>query len=209
MNARIGFVVDDRLPSLRLRTLRELGPLSLVRGANSGTGMGVMRFGWIADEVNRHPDLGLRYELYRPGRRYDVLVFVKSFGPESLRLAERQRKEGLATVFDINVNYFRSQGTFYYEGMQPTQEQVDNAKQMASGCDGVIAASSALHELVRPLNPRTEWIPDNVNMSLVPDHAPWRPTGSLLPLLSCGQSLKLFELLAIEDVLRADRKSVV
>ena len=208
MKARVGFIVDNQVPALRFDALRQLGPLSLLRGANSTTGMGVMRFGWVAEKVNCRPEWGLEYELYRPGRRYDLLVFLKSFGPQSLRLAQRQRARDGAAVFEVNVNYFDAQGTFYYDGMQPTATQIENATRMGNTCDGVIAASSALRDICRPLNPRVEWIPDNVNMELVPEHTPWRPAGDVLPLLWCGQSLKLFELLAIEDALRAFRKRI-
>lgn len=159
-----------------------------------------MRFGWMADEVRRRPELGLRYELYRPGRAYDALVFVKSMGPRSRRLAETC---GCPYLFEINVNYFQSAGTFHYEGMAPTPEQMRRAEWMARHATGVIAASPPLLELAAARNSRAVWIPDNVNLDLVPPPRAWDSAARPLRLVWSGQPVKLFELLAMEPALRA------
>ncbi|MBA4388124.1 MAG: hypothetical protein C0404_09095 [Verrucomicrobia bacterium] len=170
--------------------------------------MGVMRFGWIADAINNQPDYRLHYELYRPFRSYDMLVFVKSMTPECLRLAETFRRSGGRVLFDINVNYFDVSGNFYYNGMKPTDAQVQDASAMAGGSDGVIAASTSIEESCRKFNPRTVCIPDNVNQVIVPARRARTSTGSPLRLLWSGQAMKLFDLLAIEEILRHFRRHI-
>lgn len=198
----VGFIVDGNLPSFGLRDLRRLGPLSPFHGSRGSTAMGEMRFGWIADAVNCRPEYGLCYDLYRPFRRYDMLVFVKSMTPDCLQLAREYHRSGRCVLFEINVNYFNIEGAFYYEGMKPTLEQRANAIAMAEECDGIIAASLFIEDACRSCNHRTTWIPDNVNLEMVPAKRSYHLPGKRLRLLWSGQALKLFDLLAVEDVLR-------
>lgn len=190
---RIGFIVGNQLRQIRL-----LHPDRIPEGD-----FGLMRFGWIAAAVNRRPEWGLRYELYRPWRRYDALVFVKAMGPRDRALRDRARRAGSKTVFDANVNYYDRAGTFYYDGMAPTEQQRWEAEDMTRGCDAVIADSRFLAERCAALNPAVRWIPDNVDMALVPPRNPAADAAGALELVWSGQAVKLFELLAIEDVLRS------
>jgi glycosyltransferase involved in cell wall biosynthesis len=190
---RVGFIIGRQL-----RQIRILHPDRI-----TGGDFDQMRFGWIAEAVNRRSDFGLRYELYRPWRRYDALVFVKAMGPQERRLRDRLRGQGARVIFDANVNYYERQGSFYYEGMAPDEEQTRDAVEMTRACDAVIADSRHIAERCEPLNRRVRWIPDNVKTELVPSAIvpASRPAGRL-ELLWCGQAVKLFELLAIEETLR-------
>lgn len=189
---RVGFIVGNQLRQIRL-----LHADRIPEGD-----FGLMRFGWIAAAVNRRPECGLRYELYRPWRRYDALVFVKAMGPRDRALRGRARRAGIKTVFDANVNYYDRDGTFYYDGMAPTEQQRQEAEDMTRGCDAVIADSRFLAERCAALNPAVRWIPDNVDLALVPPRGPAAADPGRLELVWSGQAVKLFELLAIEDVLR-------
>ena len=189
---RIGFIIGNQLRQIRL-----LHADRIPEGD-----FGLMRFGWIAAAVNRRPEFGLRYELYRPWRRYDALVFVKAMGPRDRALRDRARRAGLQTVFDANVNYYDRDGTFYYDGMAPTEQQRREAEDMTRGCDAVIADSRFLAERCAALNPVVRWIPDNINLELVPPRGPAAAGSGPLELVWSGQAVKLFELLAIEEELR-------
>lgn len=193
---RVGFIADNRFPSLRF------GPSSWLRGVPSSTGAGLMRAGWMI-----HANRGW-YEWYRPGRRYDALVFVKSFSDDCISLARRAHARGVKIFFDINVNYFETDGTFYYEGMAPTAKQRENAEAMLALSDGVIVASEELRDLCAARGSRTVWIPDHVDLNLVPASRTTGQPAARLPLLWSGQAVKLFELLAIEEVLREYRSRV-
>lgn len=195
---RVGFVIGNQLREIRLLSADKPG----------GGGLGIMRFQWIADWVNARPQCGLRYELYRPWRRYDALVFLKAMGGRNLELQRRFLARGRPTLFDANVNYYEVSGRFYYDGMQPTAEQTRDAVAMTSAVSAVIADSRFLAERAAAIASKVRWIPDNVNLDLAPPPVEWAPGAGRLPLLWSGQSLKLFELLSVADVLRAFRDRI-
>jgi glycosyltransferase involved in cell wall biosynthesis len=189
--ARVGWVIVDQLarsPFCRTATL-------------TGGGVGLARYAWLAAHVNAHPALGVRHEVFRPWRRYEALVFLKAMGPESLALLRRRRALGTLALFDANVNYYEREGREHYRGMLPTEAQRDQAIAMTREADAVIADSEVLRERCRAYNAAVTWIPDSVDLDRVPAPAPWQPRAGRLPLLWSGEAVKLFELLAIEEVL--------
>jgi glycosyltransferase involved in cell wall biosynthesis len=170
-----------------------------------------MRFGWIAQALNSDPERQARYSLFRPWQRYDAVIFLKSMNTASQQLAASLRQRGTRVLFDVNVDYFTpAEGTFYYDGMAPTACQTADARRMAGLSDALIADSSHLAQICAQHHRRVRWIPDNVDLRLVPPHRSWGP-GAKLNLLWSGEAVKLFELLRIEDVLRkfADRIRLV
>ncbi|HMP77514.1 MAG TPA: hypothetical protein PKE12_14550 [Kiritimatiellia bacterium] len=189
---RVGFVIGNQLREIRILSADRPG----------GGSLGLMRFQWIADWVNAQPGLGLRYELFRPWRRYDALVFLKAMGGANQRLNDWFRKAGRPTVFDANVNYYHPEGTFYYDTMRPSEEQTREAIAMTRAASAVIADSEYVGEQARAYHADVRWIPDNVNFVFVPPLVPRPLPRGPLPLWWSGQSLKLFDLLSISDVLR-------
>ncbi|HSH42824.1 MAG TPA: hypothetical protein VK973_11940, partial [Arenicellales bacterium] len=195
---RIGWIIGDQLDrGCRFR-----------RPDFSGGGSGLVRYEWVKDFVNRHQELGLEYSLYRPWKRFDALIFQKSMGERSLEVLRRFRAGGRPAVFDANVNYYERWGESYYDGMRPTQTQEEHARTMTREADAVIGDSPYIAEICQRLNSRVAWVPDNVNMRLVPPYERSNLSGRELPLLWSGQALKLFELLAIEKILRAYKGSI-
>lgn len=200
---RVGFVVDGLVPSVANSFARKtIRPL--FTGWPSGSSGFETRFRWLSDHVNRG-ETGLRYELYRPWRRYQAVVFLKSMNPESRILAESLLKKGCRCVFDLNIDYLTpAAGTFYYDGMAPTSTQRDEALAMVNASDAVIADSRWLEEVAYRHASRVCWIPDSVPDEFIQNTSSWRPSHSKpLPLLWCGEAVKLFELLKIEPVLRS------
>jgi hypothetical protein len=160
-----------------------------------------MRYGWIAEALRAELAAPARYSLFRPWKRYDAVIFLKSMNAESQRLAESLRARGTRIFFDVNVDYFTpAEGTFYYRGMAPTAEQTANAQRMSALSDALIADSSHLARICGLHHPRVQWISDDVDMRLA-GYSPWKREGKL-NLLWSGESVKLFELLRIEAVLR-------
>jgi hypothetical protein len=188
---RVGWVIADQLE--RSWAVR--------RGYLTGGGVGLARYAWLAARVNRTPALGIRHEIYRPWRRPDLVLFLKSMGPRSLALLAASRRGGRPTVFDANVNYYERAGREHYAGMLPTPAQQADALAITRAADAVIADSELLLDRVRPHNSRAAWIPDNVETALVPASPPDAAAPRPLRLLWSGEAVKLFELLAIEDVL--------
>jgi glycosyltransferase involved in cell wall biosynthesis len=123
-----------------------------------------MRIANVARWLNGNTRLA--NELYRPDRRYDVVVFVKAMDERSQAEAERARARGAQIVFDANVNYYEVWGDYDLPGTRPTPEQQRDAEAMTRTADAVVADSSYLLGIVRRYNERAEWIPDNVDTSL-------------------------------------------
>ena len=196
---KIGFIIGNQLDEIRI--------LKPIRMPSEATGF--MRFGWVSDLVNNSPKYGLKYELYRPWHRYDMIVFIKSMGTKSIEVLHRNKQKGKKVIFDANVNYYELWGKFYYEGMSPTEQQRQDAIEITSMADAVIADSTFLEKTCLKYNSLVFWVPDNVNMELVPPPAKTSITSNgRLVLLWSGQAIKLFELLAIEDVLKKFRNRI-
>lgn len=199
----IGFIVDGALPSLSSCLQLKCSPRVLLSGWPQSSSVAIMRFRWIADHVNKDYAHDFFYELYRPWRKYSAVIFLKSMGKDCLSLIRVLKKDGIATIFDLNVDYLSpAAGTFYYATMAPTEGQRQAASSMVDACDAVIADSSYLMKIASPHNPNTKWISDSVRSDLIVQHSNWRPQANeRLPLLWSGESVKLFDLLRIRDVL--------
>jgi glycosyltransferase involved in cell wall biosynthesis len=181
-------------PSLRIGWLTS-AVLTAERATFRGLETSVaMRIANVARWLSRNTRLA--NELYRPDRRYDVVVFVKAMDERSQAEAERARARGARIVFDANVNYYEVWGDYDLPGTRPTPEQQRDAEAMTRAADAVVADSSYLLGIVRRYNERAEWIPDNVDTSV------FRPRraheGRRLRLVWSGRSHKAkpLELLA-------------
>jgi glycosyltransferase involved in cell wall biosynthesis len=158
-----------------------------------------MRSANIARWIDRH-DRRFRNELYRPERRYDVVVFVKTMDEATQREAERIGAYRGRVVFDANVNYYEVWGEYDVAGTEPTQEQQSQAIAMTQLADWVVADSSYLLEIVRKHTERASWIPDNVDTGLFRPPTR-RRQGPRLRLVWSGMAHKARHLLAVRDVL--------
>jgi glycosyltransferase involved in cell wall biosynthesis len=190
---RVGWVIADQLdhkPWVRESTF-------------TGGGIGMARYFWLSEHVNQNTE-GWHYEIYRPWKRYDAVVFLKSMNDKAYALMEKLQRQGVPCIFDVNVNYFYQEGKEYYPSMFPSEVQQEQVKRMTQNADAVIADSSFVYKQCKKYNEHTRWIPDIVNTSNAGFQV-WKPDGMKLRLLWSGQSVKLFELLAIEDVLLAWR----
>jgi glycosyltransferase involved in cell wall biosynthesis len=171
-----------------------------------------MRIANVGRWLNRNRPI--RSEMYRPDRRYDVVVFVKAMSESARAERERVSAAGVKTVFDANVNYYEIWGDYDLPNTKPTEEQGAAALEMTEVCDAVVADSTYILEIVRKLNERAEWIPDNVDLRLfrrLRRHQPepvvrlvWsgrstkaRPLELLADL--GGEALRGFELLVVSD----------
>ena len=188
---RVGWITASLLDSDRA-TFRGLPAPVAMRVAN------VAR--WI--DAN---DGGFRNELYRRDRRYDAVVFVKAMSAAHLEEAERAQAAGARVVFDANVNYYEVWGEYDVPGTKPTEEQQRQAQAMTRLADWVVADSSYLLGVVRNLNERASWIPDNVDTALFrpPRRGSPRAGERPLQLVWSGMARKAKPLLLVREAFAA------
>ena len=205
---RVGFIVNSRVPELRSLSTGML-PHQLVTGwDDAGSPMSFMRFRWVADEVNRSEKL--RYELYRPWRRYDAVIFLKSMGVRCEEKLARLKDDGVKTVFEANVDYYTEAPTNNLPGeLAPTPAQRRTAIAMTEGADAVIASSTELAKVCARHSCGAKAVPDNIPSSLVPVSYPRACVdGGVLRLWWSGMAAKLYDFLAVSDVLIANAKRI-
>lgn len=201
---RVGFVINSRLP--RLAAMRGgMLPHHLLTGwDDAGSPMSFMRFRWVAEEVNRTGRL--RYELYKPWRRYDAVVFLKSMGAACEAKMRGLQADGVRVVFEANVDYYTRAPVSNLPGdLAPTEKQRETALAMTSGADGVIASSRRLGEICKDFQERVKAVPDNIPPRLVPGGNP-RSVTAPLNLWWSGMAAKMYDFLLIERVLLARSK---
>jgi glycosyltransferase involved in cell wall biosynthesis len=158
-----------------------------------------MRIANVARWLDAHAS-DVHNEMYRTGRRYDVVVFAKAMDASAQREAERARARGAKVIFDANVNYYEVWGEYDLPRTRPTGEQQRDALAMTRLADWVVADSSYLLEVVRKVNERASWIPDNVDTRLF---RPRRRASAArqIRLVWCGVASKARPLLAIREAL--------
>ena len=192
---RIGWVITDQLDTMPFWP----------RIDTKAGGVSLARLHWTAPRINQESKSGFYWEVYNPWRSYDGLVFLKAMGAKAEQLARRYREKGKPVLFDANVNYYRIEGREHYQGMMPSIAQQRAAVAMTEGASAVIADSEYIAAECSVYNRHVSWIPDNVEMEQVPPLA-IRARHHRLRVVWCGEAIKLFELLLIEQVLRSFSK---
>jgi glycosyltransferase involved in cell wall biosynthesis len=158
-----------------------------------------MRIANVARWLNRNTRLA--NELYRPERRYDVVVFVKAMDERVQREAEQVGARGSRVVFDANVNYYEIWGDYDLPRTKPTEEQRRQAEVMTRSADAIVADSTYILGIVRRYNDRARWVPDNVDLRVFRPRPPHE--GSRLRLVWSGRSQKARPLSLLREPLAA------
>lgn len=201
---RIGFIINSRLPEWRA-VKRGMKPHHLMTGwPDRSSPMHFMRYGWVAEAVNRDSVSGLRYELFKPWRDYDAVVFLKSMEERCADHAERLKERGVKVIFEANVDYYTEGGQGLADHLRPTPAQRAKAIRMTSLADGVIASSRHLAGICSIWNPRTSWVPDHVPARMIPySNGSIPQNDSVLHVWWSGMPDKVSDLLAAGEALRS------
>jgi glycosyltransferase involved in cell wall biosynthesis len=199
---QVGFIINSRIPATGRLFHGGLLPHHLLTGwDDAASAMSVMRFRWVAEELRRRRLAD--YELYKPWRKYDAVVFMKSMGPHCVTLARQLQRDGTKVVFEANVDYYtESHGEALPDAIAPSTQQRENAIAITRQADLVIASSRHLAEICEAYAADVHWVPDNVNENLVPSfRKPPVAYDGRLHLWWSGMAGKLFEFLAVEEAL--------
>lgn len=206
---RIGFVINGRLPEWKAMK-RGMKPHHLLLGwPDYSSPMHFMRHGWVADAVNRDPEIGLRYELFKPWRRYDAVVFLKSMEAGCAEHAERLKERGVKVIFEANVDYYTEGGADGLAAhLKPTPSQREMAIMMTTLADSVIASSRNLAGICSKWNQRVSWVPDHIPERMIPVSGCHPNNGFVLPVWWSGMADKISDLLATGEALRSIGKGI-
>lgn len=202
---RVGFIINSRVPS-REAMRAGMPPWGLWMGwDDKASPMSFMRFHWVARELRRRGVA--EYRLFRPGLGVDAVVFLKSMGAPCMELAETLRAQGIAIIFEANVDYYtRCTSTdVAMRDLAPTPRQREDAVAITTLADGVIASSRHLAGVCVEFNPQAQWIPDHVDLALRPKRGWPGPTirDGVLHVWWSGMASKAFELLVAEHRIRS------
>jgi hypothetical protein len=207
---RVGFIINSRFPESKA-VRRGMKPYHLLTGwPDRHSPMHFMRYGWVAESVNSDPSSGMRYELFKPWRHYDAVVFLKSMEAGCADFAETLKHRGTRVIFEANVDYYTEGGEGTLPGhLRPTSAQREKAMRMTSLADGVIASSSHLAAICAAWNRNVFWVPDQIPARMIPKPQAAVPhDDSQLHVWWSGMSDKASDLLAAGDALRTMGKKI-
>lgn len=143
-------------------------------------------------------------ELYKPWKKYDIVIFQKKFDDKALRLAEKLKSKGTKIILDINVNYYDKSAL--EETNAYMNEQIINFTRIS---DGIISSSEYLENYIKKLFPEKKitYIPENITDNFFSIYKEITRDNENLKLLYVGYAIKAKEILIIKDVLQKLRKN--
>ncbi len=128
-------------------------------------------------------------------KKYDILVFQKTFTEKHRRLAEKLKLQGKKIVLDLNVNYFYKKG----ETQQVNKFQINNLQSFLPLADKVLVSSQFLKEIAQQYHSDVHYIPEHI--STIGPHSP-KKISNPVRLVYCGYAIKADCVLLIADILR-------
>jgi hypothetical protein len=86
-------------------------------------------------------------EIRNPVRKYDAVIFQKTFGNRALELAKKMRSLGTKVLLDINVNYYDATSKYV------SDQQFQSIRSFTAYADAIITTNEFLGDYVRKLFP--------------------------------------------------------
>lgn len=170
---KIGWVIEAKWPYLNLMASSRIRCFDIIEFLNSQN---------------------IKTGLYKPFKRYDIVVFQKSFSEKYYELAKKLSARGSRIILDMNVNYFKKTG----ETTQVTEKQIEDLHRFLDITDTVLVSSPYLKGVAEKFHPDVRYIPEHV--STIGSYSP-KTLSTPAKLLYCGYAVKANDVLLIEDVL--------
>ncbi len=137
---------------------------------------------------------GIKTGLYKSFRKFDIVVFQKSFSRRHYEMARRLSALGTRIILDINVNYFEKKG----ETAQVKEYQVEDIHRFLDVTDKVLVSSPYLKETAEKYHSDVQYIPEHIGT--IGDHLP-KTLSTPIKLIYCGYAVKADSVLFIKDVI--------
>ncbi len=169
----VGWVVDARWPYINVMASTRIRCLDVIKYLRSQ---------------------GIKSEIYKPFRRYDFVIFQKSFSGKQYEIARELSGKVKRIILDVNVNYFLKEG----ETTQVTQKLIDDFHRFLGLTDTVFVSSHYLKRVAEGYHPDVYYIPEHISTIGV---YPSKRLSNPIKLLYCGYAIKASSVLLIEDVL--------
>lgn len=156
----------------------------------------------IINNFQNSPDYFL--ELYKPWKKYDLVIFQKKFNNKAFKLAQRLKKKGVKIILDINVNYYDITALSGKETHQ--HNQILKFTRIA---DGIITGTEYIKDYVKKLFPEKKiiCIPENITDNFFSVSKKIKEKNNDLKLMYVGYAVKAAEMLDIKKVLKKLREN--
>jgi len=151
----------------------------------------------VYDVIKNFRDDHFQLEIYKPSRKYDIVIFQKNFGTGARQLAMALKKRGTLIILDINVNYYDIAAT--------TEQQYDEVMKFTIIVDCVICPNQYMRNFIKNLFPQK-------NVFCIEEHLPASLFGiakkyssidtKKIRLLYSGYAVKAKEILLIEEQIK-------
>ena len=156
----------------------------------------------VYDIINAFKDHPVYFlELYKPLKKYDIVIFQKKFDEKALELAKKLKQQGIKIVLDVNVNYYDPT----ILGVLNKDESANHPKilKFTELADGVIASTDYIKDYAKRFFPEKNIvsIPENITHPFFAVRKKIRDNEPLT-LLYVGYAVKAPEILDIQDVLK-------
>lgn len=143
-------------------------------------------------------------ELYKPWKKYDIVIFQKKFDEQAIKLAAKLKQKKIKIVLDINVNYYdpSALGKMY---LYMYNQAIDFAKI----ADGIITSTEYIRYFLKKIFPEKNiiCIPENITDNFFLLNKVAKENNNDLKLMYVGYAIKAKEVLIIKDVLQKLREN--
>lgn len=138
-------------------------------------------------------------ELYKPWKKYDIVIFQKKFDDSALKLAKKLKQGGVKIILDINVNYYDK------KTLEEKDLQMNNQiMKFTAVADGIITSTPYLENYVKKifLSKKITYIPENITDIFFSIRKRVPESSKNLKLVYAGYAIKAKEILLIKKILQ-------
>lgn len=141
-------------------------------------------------------------ELYKPLRKYDMVIFLKNYDNSAYQLAQRLKQKGSIVIFDININIFETGSEAV------SDQQLEDGDRFASFSDAIITNSPYTEGVLQQKFAEKNVFLINEVISKNYFKVRKRKSADILTLIWVGYAHKAKALLLIKNVLTQLHKEI-
>lgn len=144
------------------------------------------------DIINFLEENGIKAELYKENKKYDIVIFTKTTSDRALEIAENISKQGIPIIYDAYCDYF---------GNIDRKNDIEHVLKITSLAQAVITCSEVQKKKFMKFHHRVFFVPEGINIEAI-RHYKVHNNKSKVTLVYCGYAVKSKDTLYIKDVLK-------